>query len=97
MREDGEIALARAVICQAVIDACSAHPGGSPVVGGPQAIRMDRDIARAWLTRPSADLQTICDLAELEQDAILTRGRCLRGRGWPAAAILEIQQARASG
>lgn len=60
----GEAALWRAVILQALLDATSTCPS-------PES-RHQRYLAQTWFLRRNADFHTVCDLALLEADYVLT-------------------------
>lgn len=70
----------QAVINQALSDACMSISNST----GPED-RCSRDRARAWITRPSADLREACDCAGYNMDNITHMARKLSARGWPRA------------
>jgi hypothetical protein len=63
----------RAVLAQAVFDAVSGPP-------------RDRDKARRWLLRPSADLEMVCDAAGIDATVVRARAHLLAYRGWQIGA-----------
>lgn len=57
----------RAVIRQAMEDATRFGQGDSDYA---REVRRDRETARAWLTKPSADFNEVCELADFEPDQV---------------------------
>jgi len=83
--ETAEHALWRAVVAQAVEDACldETAPAFRLLPKHRQQERIVwRDQARAWLTRRTADLEAVCDAARLESTALVKKARALAARGW---------------
>lgn len=90
----GEAALFRAVIVQAIADACFVHRDNGRVkersAHGERVARLSRqheahtrDHARAWLTCNSRDFREVCALALLDADAVREKALALASAGWP--------------
>jgi hypothetical protein len=71
---DGCVALWIAVIQQALLDATSLSKNKKAV--------LERDRARVWLTRRSADFELIATLAGLEPEAVLEVCQRMSRFGW---------------
>jgi hypothetical protein len=63
----------RAVLSQAVFDSVTGPPP-------------DRDRARRWLLRPSADLEMVCDAAGIDATVVRRQAHLLAYRGWQIGA-----------
>jgi hypothetical protein len=83
--QDPCIELWRAVISQAITDAC--HPGQS------DEAQRDRDEARRWLTGGSRDLALVCHLALLDPDAVMESALRMAANGWSRPVKEEVDGA----
>lgn len=81
-----EVALWRAVIVQAIDDACNWRNSGQPSGKGRKASHksrlVQRDQAREWLVSNSADFQRVCQYALLDPAAVRDSAQEMKRRGW---------------
>lgn len=94
MSEQPETALWRAVIVQAIEDATSRDRPEKPDEKGidrklrnareaGRAVALhERNSARIWLLRNSADFREVCHLALLDPDAVREQAQALSRDGW---------------
>ena len=66
----------RAVIIQAIKDACGVSDGG---MAPSNSVRV---VAKKWLTNRSKDLFLVCELAQISPDVVMAAGHALEKRGW---------------
>lgn len=71
-----ELALWRAVVAQALSDACAPTNWGTS--------KLERDNARGWLLNDSRDFRRVCEFASLDPDAVRESAERLASKGWPA-------------
>jgi len=73
-----EVTLWRAVLAQAIADATMPRFSGDDF----KTARRARDHARDWLIKDSKDFRNVCDMAQLEADAVRARMVTMALSGW---------------
>jgi hypothetical protein len=100
---NGELALFRAVIVQALADATTYRVPHGPRAGSQASadpthrerversreriIDANRDHARAWLLGNSEDFREVCHMAGLDPDAVRVKAEEMAARNWPPTGI----------
>ena len=91
MSDSPETHLWRAVIVQAIFDAClvvrrgktkTIHAARSAAARFQRRTKA-RDEARRWLLRDTEDFRWVCHMAGLDPDAVRDEALTLERRGWP--------------